>query len=227
MRIKFVFLPAITLTLLLFAFAVLLIMPRDLCAGPPLLCHPVEIGNAKSLPWGKGAFGLMTNYDRERLIDDTLELLSPDMPVIVRMETLRRATLYASRNLEGAHRGKSYTEQDRRIAFELLSRLMARALNGDANGTSSAMAWFDAGYLHQCYEQAHLVEGFVGYNWAIKALSLRGEDPEIEFAGALMTIEPARERHQEHLRKAVAAARQGSLLATNLIIHFGKNAKAL
>ena len=70
-------------------------------AGPPLICWRVETGGAKSLPWlteGSAFDGSRADYDRSRLVRDTLDLLAPDVPVVVRMETLRRAALYAARD---------------------------------------------------------------------------------------------------------------------------------
>jgi hypothetical protein len=78
-------------------------------AGPPLICHPFDAGPAAVLPWGQGP-GWNTpdrSYDVERLTADTLRLLSPEAPVRARMENLRRATIYASK--------------DRRVAAELLA----------------------------------------------------------------------------------------------------------
>src|SRR5256884_3746865 len=65
-------------------------------AGPPLICHSVEIGPAKSLPWISHDWNLSggETYDTKNLVRDTLEILSPDTPVLVRMETPRRAPLY-------------------------------------------------------------------------------------------------------------------------------------
>ena len=61
-------------------------------AGPPMVCHKVEIGTAKTLPWvdlnyrkGNGA------YDLNNLSADTLAILDSDPSVLVHMETLRRA----------------------------------------------------------------------------------------------------------------------------------------
>ena len=75
-------------------------------AGPPLLCNPFDIGNAKSLPWdGTRAFWQgRADYRLENLVADTAALLTPSTPVIVRMETLRRAALYASTDGETAGR---------------------------------------------------------------------------------------------------------------------------
>lgn len=209
----------------LFILALMVLRVNDAYAGPPLICHPFNIGNAKSLPSGDGPFGTKKDYDRERLIEETLALLTPDMPIIVRMETLRRATIYAA----GINRGKdgwsNHSQEDRRIAYELLSRLMSRALSREALNKSEAMAWFDVGYLTECYEQVGLAKGFAGYDFIKRALTLRGEDPEIEFACALVTIWPKRSEHNQHLQKAKAGARDKSLLTTNIAIHF-RNEKA-
>jgi len=64
-------------------------------AGPPLLCHPFDIGNAKSLPWTGTGWNLSgnENYNTKNLAHDTMALLDANTPIIVRMETLRRATL--------------------------------------------------------------------------------------------------------------------------------------
>ena len=67
-------------------------------AGPPLLCHPFDTGGAASLPWGKGWNAPDRQYDTARLQADTLRLLDAGTPVIARMETLRRAAIYASAN---------------------------------------------------------------------------------------------------------------------------------
>src|SRR5260370_8727562 len=69
-------------------------------AGPPIICHSIEIGQAKSLPWISHSWNLSggEDYDTKNLVRDTLEILSADTPVLVRMETLRPATLYARKD---------------------------------------------------------------------------------------------------------------------------------
>src|SRR5207302_10108101 len=92
-----------------------LLLAGSASAGPPLICHAFEIGQAKSLPLASRSWNLSgsENYDTRNLAKDTLEILVPDTPVLVRMETLRRATLYA--------------RKDTVAAKELLALLYARA----------------------------------------------------------------------------------------------------
>ncbi|MBZ5537262.1 MAG: hypothetical protein LAO31_15010 [Acidobacteriia bacterium] len=188
-------------------------------AGPPLVCWPFDIGNAKSLPWGgSGWHATNSDYDIHRLVDDTLALLSADAPVLVRMETLRRATVYAMK--------------DSLIGNQLYSRLAARAQDVHQKGNSEALALFDAGYLAESLKQANVFstdQKFAsnpgGYSSVLKAIALRGNDPEMEFAAALISIEPRRSDHPEHLQKAVAGASENSQLARNLVGHFGGQGK--
>jgi hypothetical protein len=207
-------------------FAAVLALPQAVQAGPPLICHAIDIGQAKSLPWTAdlGSLSGRADYDLNRLVADTLELLAPSAPVIVRMETLRRATLYAQKNP--------------RVAKELLAQLRARAFDAEAAGRPDALAWFDLGYLVECYKQANwdykkLPSGawqnnikpnpamnLDGYAWVQKAISLRGQDPEMEFAAALITLDGPAADHHQHAQKAMAGASTDSLLAQNLASHF-------
>src|SRR3989449_10087319 len=118
--------------------AILIGLTTSAQAGPPLICHPIEIGQAKSLPWvdlnykkGSGS------YDLKNLTNDTLAILDSNTPVLVRMETLRRASIYA--------------RQDSQVAKGLLTRLHVRAASASAQ--SQALAWFDVGYLAETYKQ--------------------------------------------------------------------------
>ena len=86
-------------------------------AGPPLICHPFNIGDARSLPFQGPAWSRVDpNYDVTNLVKDTLSLLGNDVPVIVRMETLRRATLYSRNNCK--------------LSAALLDSLIPRAIDG-------------------------------------------------------------------------------------------------
>jgi hypothetical protein len=189
-------------------------------AGPPLICHQFDAGSAPLLPWAgtpKTWNAPDQSYDVKTLTADVLKLLSPDAPVLARMENMRRATIYAS--------------QDERIAAELLTAILARA-QSDAGKGHDPLAWFDAGYLVETYRQASHVykwnmlqpgersawkhrsepAGLDGYAMVKKALQLSGT-AEMEFAASLMKEGPA---SAEHRRRAASGAPTGSLLARNL-----------
>ncbi|HTS69406.1 MAG TPA: hypothetical protein VMO17_10520 [Terriglobia bacterium] len=194
--------------------AVLLGLTTSAQGGPPLICHSIEIGRAKSLPWidwnqrGDGS------YDLKSLTRDTLAILDADPPVLVRMETLRRATIYA--------------RKDPQAAKELLTRLLARAASSDAAGHPEAYAWFDVGYLAETYKQwigksePNPALNLDGYSWVKKAIRLRGKDPEMEFAAALITLNGPESDHREHLQNAMAGAKNDPLLAQNLASRFSR-----
>jgi hypothetical protein len=128
------------------------------------------------------------------------------------METLRRATIYA--------------RQDPQVAKELLTRLQARAAISEAAGHPEALAWFDVGYLTETYKQwigkgePNPATGLDGYGLIKKAISLRGPDPEMEFAAALVTLTGPESDHQHHVREAMAGAKNDPLLAQNLASNF-------
>jgi hypothetical protein len=191
---------------------VLTCVPR-LFAGPPLICHAIEIGQAETLPWvdlnyhkGDGSYNL------QNLAKDTLSILDSNPAVLVRMETLRRATLYA--------------RQDPQTAKELLTRLRIRATEApsDARG---ALAWFDFGYLAEAYKQwmtrnePNPAAGVDGYDWVKRAIRQRGDDAEMEFAAALITLRSPNSDHRDHVQKAMAGSKTDTLLAQNLASRFG------
>jgi len=188
--------------------ALLLSLAVSAQAGPPLICHTFDIGPAKSLPMVDWNRVVASNYDLRNLAGDTVAILDSDAPVLVRMETLRRATIYA--------------RQDPQAAKELLTRLQARAANSGAAGHPDALAWFDLGYLVETYQQwmgrgePNPAAGLDGYALVKKAIGLRGEDPEMELAAALITLSGPESDHRDHARKALAGAKADPLLARNL-----------
>lgn len=154
-----------------------LLISRPALAGPPLLCHPFDIGAARSLPMGTGGWRATDpSYDVTRVIDDTLALLGPETPVLVRMETLRRATIYAA-----DHPG---------IATTLLARLRDRA---KVPAAGVGLAVFDFGYFVETYRQAAPIFkrpladiGDVnGYQLVLKARALQS-DASMDYAAQLI-----------------------------------------
>jgi hypothetical protein len=161
-----------------------LLAPFQAWAGPPLICERIDIGDAKSLPWQNtsGWQGADPSYNLTRLSEDTLAILIPETTLKVRMETLRRAALYAAK--------------EPRLVNELTARLTARALDAEAAGKSDAMAWFDAGYFVETVRQATFIyrhemlssqeraawklrggtHQLDGYAWVQKAIRLGGKN---------------------------------------------------
>jgi len=182
-------------------------------AGPPLICHVIQIGDAKSLPWVDLNYQKQSGgYDLKNLTPDTLAILQSDAPVLVRMETLRRATIYARQNPQ--------------VAKELLTRLRARAADSDLAGRTDPLAWFDVGYLAAAYNEwfetgtKNPANGLDGYAWVEKALRLRGPDPQMEFAAALITIMVPKREHTQYVKKAWAGSKGDALLAQNMAANF-------
>jgi hypothetical protein len=186
----------------LLAAALVVALPTMAEAGPPLICHPFQTADAKLLQWGSGP-GWNTpdrQYDLVRLTADTLALLNADAPILARMENMRRAAVYATR--------------DARIADQLLRAVVARA----AAPNASRLAHFDAGYLIETYKQATHLFGRTmtrqdGYALVVHALGMGDPSPEMEFAAALMSRGATASAHLQRARSAVSAE---SLLAKNI-----------
>jgi len=183
-------------------------------AGPPLICHPYSIGDAKSLPWGSGPNwdNPDPSYNVKNLPADTLALLSPQTPVLVRMETMRRAAVYGA--------------ADHEVARALLNQLRNREIAAEKSSKSGALAYFDYGYFLATLKQTDfkykedLTGGADGYKFVETALALNPDSAEMHFAAAIMASWPSRPaEREEHLRKA-RAAKNDPLLAQNVSTHF-------
>jgi len=208
-----------TRTSILIAAAFLLalsVFPIPALAGPPLLCHTFDIGNAKSLPWISHSWNLdgSESYETKNLPADTIALLDNDSSVLVHMETLRRAALYG--------------QKDPVALKHLVLKLVARSDAAGTNSSSAALASFDLGYFAETLKQAQLItknpsnpaQSLDSRALLKKALQLRGNDPQMEFAAALITLSGPVSEQQEHAQKAIAGAKSDPLLARNLSSHF-------
>jgi hypothetical protein len=201
----------------LLAISTLLIfIATAVLAGPPLVCHSFDIGSAKSLPWVSHNWNLSgaETYDTSRLVSDTLAILATDHNVIVHMETLRRATLYARKNPAAAK--------------ELLTRITMGTKSSNTEETR-ALTYFDTGYLAEVYKQwlggesPNPAMGLDGYALIKEAIQLRGSDPQMEFAAALITLSGPTAEHVAHTQRATAGAKNDPLLARNLASRFNGN----
>lgn len=199
--------------------AVAVLTPVRVFGGPPLICHPFDIGTARTLPGGSDHTDTSTRYDRSHLVADTLALLGTDTPILVRMETIRRAAIHTTGNLR-LWRGEKYTDADRNIAAALIAKLRARTTAGDND--ARALALFDLGFFAETLRQTELDPALDGYALILKAAETK-DAPEIQFALALASLWPQRTGHADHLARARVAAQPGSPLAVNLASHFGKS----
>ncbi|MFT4178829.1 MAG: hypothetical protein QM612_05105 [Thermomonas sp.] len=192
-------------------------------AGPPLLCHPFDTGGAASLPWGKGGWNAIDRgYDSTRLHSDTLRLLTAEAPVIARMETLRRAAIYASAS--GA--------QLRMLAAALEARITAAS-----TPQARANALFDAGYFAETLQDIERLQGYdmpglgkvdvvalrrllAGSDGSVRiaeAIRLRGNDASMRFAAALVSAADQRTGdYNTHARLARVGVATDALLARNI-----------
>lgn len=191
-------------------------------AGPPLLCHPFDTAGAASLPWGKGWNGADMRYDTRRLSADTLGLLGAQTPVIARMETLRRAAIYAS--ADGARVRDLATKLDARIAAAKTPQARAQAL-------------FDAGYFAETLQDIARLQGYDmpgigkvdvaalrgllakgdGSLRIAEALKLQPADASMRFAAALVSAADQRKGdYNTHARIARAGAPADAMLARNI-----------
>ena len=156
-----------------------LVVARPALAGPPLLCHPFDIGTARSLPMGNDGWqDIDRTYDASHLVADTLAILTPDAPIKVRMETIRRATVYAATK--------------RSLADALMAALQERAQHPDPK--TSALAVFDFGYLVETYREGLWafsskalppVDAIDGYQLVLKAHAMQS-DAQIQEAANLI-----------------------------------------
>ena len=173
-----------------------------------MTCHLFHIGNERSLPWDTGAGwdSKLASYDTSRLVEQTLELLTPNTPVIVRMETLRRAVIYASGKPE--------------LTLEMASRLVERSKQTKVD----PLAAFDAGYFIEAVHQSSKndpLKGMDGYSIARTSIATTKDVAAVEFGLSLMRVDQG--WPNDHYRNAVRGASEGSLLAVNLVKYSGAN----
>jgi len=196
------------------SIATFFVLASAVVAGPPLICHPFAIGNAKSLRWISHDWNLTgaENYDTHNLSGDTLAILDSSQVPLLHMETLRRATLYA--------------RKDPAAAKQLLLQLVARAKSTEALSSPDAFSLFDAAYLTEAYKQwlgernENPANGLDGLPWIKHAMRLHPNDPQMAFAAALITLRGPEADHREYAQLATAGAKNDELLKRNLASHF-------
>jgi len=193
----------------------LLAFANSTLAGPPLICHSLDIGAAKSLPWVSNGWkptGAET-YNVNNLVAETISILDSNPTVIVHMETLRRAVIYS--------------QKDPQVAKRLFLAFVSRSEKGSGSPTA-ALTKFDAGYLAETFKQYEWIDkhgydpahNFDGYALIKQVLKQRPNDAQMNFAAALVALDGPIEDQKSYAQKAVAGATSDPLLARNLGTHF-------
>jgi hypothetical protein len=190
----------------------------------PLVKWALDIGDAKSLPWGdpRSWNSLAQGYRVEQVPADAMVLLTPDAAVLARMETMRRVVVYS--------RG------DPRVAYQVLAALSNRVRDAADAGKTETAAVFDLGYFFEACRQARWLEkeylgDMNGYSLVMKAIRLAGSsDPsalEMQFAAGLILLEPKGQHpYYPHFKTVVREAGKGTLLEKNLVTHLAKTFEA-
>ena len=207
-----------------FLLILALVAPLPTFAGGTLAARMFDIAGAKSLPWASGAWDMQAGYDRQQLVKDTMALLTPQTPVLVRMETMRRALIYANGGKAGDE--AKFQTPGENLSRLLLDKLMARVEAAEHKGQADTLALFDAGFFVESwrysFDKGKALPEVNGYELIKKASALQKTDATMEFAAALISLYRGDYRgdqsaYQQHLQKAVAGAEANSLLSRNMV----------
>jgi hypothetical protein len=170
--------------------------------GPPLICFPLDIGGAASLPFATDTLDVKTRMTPDEIATSLRSFLAASDDALFHMETLRRAAVWLM-SLESEGRGA--TDPQRQNAAKLQSLLtdellLAAAASGDAKGggangdakgdapTSTrqvALRWFDLGYFLSACGQARVCDAGRAQVWLERAVRMVPDDPAMRFGVAL------------------------------------------
>src|SRR6266850_45806 len=122
-----------------------------------------------------------------------------------------------------------------RFAIALIAALLCFATVAQAGpplichaieiGNAKSLPWTSQSWMRVSKDEQDPAAGVDGYALVKKALALRGtsqngNDAQMEFAAALITLSGPRDAHREHAQKAIAGAKSDPLLAQNLASRF-------
>ncbi|GJM21962.1 MAG: hypothetical protein DHS20C15_18770 [Planctomycetota bacterium] len=161
--------------------------------GPPAICHPIDIGEARSLPWGDGAFELDERYDRATLVADTAALLDTSADLLVHMETLRRAVILTTGLATRYDPSAREKQDDAKALVKTLTARLDHALQtpspeGVPEARSIGHALFDLGYAYAALAQAGAPLGDDdGHARLLKAARLLADDAAAQLGVVLAT----------------------------------------
>jgi len=173
------------------ALLAVLAAPGLAAAGSPLLCWPVEVGDAEVPDLLEGD-GWSARRGPEPSLAAVLAYLETDAPVPARMEAIRRGVV--------ATWGGGGPDD------ALLEALVARAEAVDA----PALSWLDAGYCGSIVAEISAsprARAGEAYAWILRAREARPRDAGIELAAAWVTYLGNAGEDGAHVRHVAAALR--------------------
>lgn len=194
--------------------------------GPPAVCHPFAIGEARSLPWKAGAFGYDPDFPLDKLNPELAVLLDHQEDSLVQLESIRRAVIYAV----GFGRIEELDLSERRLHTErLVSMLRARVLvdhlhEGKPDPEARSRAWFHLGYALAAIDQLdwdHVLGNHLGKGEKELAQAMRWEGVDAGMclgAGlAMWSTSSQADVDAMLLRAARLAGPDGGLVTRNLL----------
>jgi len=156
-------------------------------AGPPAICFPLDIGEARSLAWGgENPFDSDPDFPREKLVAELTSVLDGSDDALVHAETLRRAVIYAT----GGH-GKKDAATRARCA-EVIQALQARVVDAELAASQQkikpeerALCWMDLGFALGAFEQMEIAPFAPALPALQRATELSPKDGGVALAGWL------------------------------------------
>jgi hypothetical protein len=200
------------------------VAPRTLIVAPwtvgsPLLCFPLDVGGAATLPFGGDGFDIKSDLTTEEVVKLTRTLLEKSDDPLVHMETLRRATIwFMSKDEAAAAKFRAQLAE---------GTLLAAAATGDgaARTRGEALCWFDLGYFQAAARQGGVLQLKNEHEWLEKAARLAPDDLALRFGVALAQYFPGAEEDRKawatHLQVVLDAKEPSPLVKKNAVTTFG------
>jgi len=160
------------------------VVPR---AGPPLLCFPLDIGDAVSLSVGTAGSATPDTKSPKEVVADAVALLRRSDDAVFHVETLRRFVLFS---MQQGRPGRATLES---LKTRVAEDLLFEAAGDAASRRREALGWLDLGVLDAAGRQAGLVDGDADPRFLEKAARVDPADPGVAFCVALAEFRPGRD----------------------------------
>lgn len=205
-------------------------------AGPPLLCFPLDVGGAATLPFGGEGFDVKCDLSTEEVVKRARALLAKSDDALIHMETLRRTTIWFMSRVERPNRGdgdriagdaRDAQAADRfRAALSEATLLAASALDEAAAAKRrEALRWFDLGYFEAAARQGGVLEAEHAHDFLEKAARLAPDDVTLRFGVALAEYFPVDEKSGKawagHMAAVLDAKAPPELVKKNAVATLG------